>query len=93
MKMAQKTEKSDLQDRISVLWSDILNCPSVQPDTDFFDIGGDSITALNMLFEIEKVLGIEVSPTLLFENPTLRKFADAVAQTGAQAESLEEGLI
>jgi acyl carrier protein len=94
MEKAKNGDVSGLQAEIGAIWSQMLNTPQLSPEADFFDRGGDSLTALNMLFEVQSTLGIELSPTLLFENPTLQKFTTAVEQARiGQRENVQEGLI
>ena len=51
---------------------------SLEPDTDFDQLGIDSALAVSMLTEIEDRFGVDLPPESLFENPTLRAVADAV---------------
>jgi acyl carrier protein len=70
---------------IAAIWARTLNCAAPGPDSDFFESGGDSIVALNMLFEIGEVLGVELSPVILFENPSFGALVAAVSHDLAAA--------
>jgi amino acid adenylation domain-containing protein len=53
------------------IWERILGQPPNSPDADFFDCGGDSLKALKLIAALEHRFGLELSITLVNENPTL----------------------
>ncbi|PPQ73836.1 hypothetical protein CVT24_012261 [Panaeolus cyanescens] len=62
------------------IWSNILpSAPSPIPlDESFFDLGGHSILATRLIFEIRKVFVVEAPLGLIFEEPTLKGLVRAV---------------
>ncbi|THH30195.1 hypothetical protein EUX98_g3976 [Antrodiella citrinella] len=62
------------------LWSQILpNAPSPIPvDESFFDLGGHSILATRLIFEIRKAFVVDAPLGLVFDKPTISALADAV---------------
>jgi oxalate---CoA ligase len=62
------------------LWQRMLKRNSIGLDDDFFEVGGDSLMALQMLLELEKLVGHSVPETILFEQPTIRLLARGVAE-------------
>lgn len=71
---------TELESQIKDLWLDVLpNRPSSISKADsFFDLGGHSILATRMIFELRKKLLIEVALGAIFKNPTLEAFAKEV---------------
>ena len=61
------------------VWEKLLNCDAVGFEDDFFEKGGDSLLATQMLLEVERLTGREVPDTILFDAPTVRQLARAVA--------------
>ena len=59
---------------VAKIWEKDLLAPSIGPDSDFFELGGDSLRMLNMLFHIKGALSVELPPGALFENSSLRAF-------------------
>lgn len=59
---------------VTAIWADLLQRPVIQPEDDFFEQGGDSMLMSVVQFRIQEELGLEVSPTAIFEAPTLREF-------------------
>lgn len=90
-----KGDPVHLEDAVHGIWADILGLDNISPDSDFFDLGGDSILALNMLFRVHGDLGVELPPDTLFENPSLRLFTAAVseAKSGGTSDRMQEGQI
>ena len=41
----------------------------------FFDLGGDSLLAVNLFFEIEQVFGREMPPVMIYQAPTIAALA------------------
>ena len=47
-------------------------------DDDFFEIGGDSLAAAELLAALESKIGEELAPSLLVRAPTVALLADAL---------------
>jgi acyl carrier protein len=61
------------------LWQEALGVDAVDADDDFFDLGGNSIAAIRLIPLIAERLGVEPGVTDIFENPTPRSLAYALA--------------
>lgn len=48
------------------------------PEDDFFELGGDSLAAAQLLLEIEKALGLKLPQTILFELPGIADLGTAI---------------
>ena len=70
----------DLQHQIAAIWCEQLHLASVAADDHFFLLGGNSITATQVVARLRETLGLELNLRLLFEAPTLEGFAASVAQ-------------
>ena len=74
----------DLFERgVARLWRQVLKVDRVRPDDNFFDLGGNSILAAELLAKVRGSLGVlitQVRPLirLLLEDATLHSFAQAV---------------
>lgn len=56
---------------IAALWRDILGVDHVDGGSDFFKLGGDSLTAVRMMTAVQREFGVELTVGLMFDNPTL----------------------
>ncbi|KAJ7135964.1 alpha-aminoadipate reductase Lys1p [Mycena epipterygia] len=68
------------EDTIRQIWTSMLpNAPQPIPsDESFFDLGGHSILATRLIFEIRKVFVIDAPLGLVFDRPTIAGLVDAV---------------
>ncbi|CRM74432.1 non-ribosomal peptide synthetase [Pseudomonas sp. 8 R 14] len=71
--------ESELQSRIAAIWCEQLQVATVAADDHFFLLGGNSITATQVVARLRETLGLELNLRLLFEAPTLSGFAAGVA--------------
>jgi L-aminoadipate-semialdehyde dehydrogenase len=55
-----------------------LNAKTVTPQNDFFDLGGHSILAQQMLLDIRRETGANVSINTLYKHPSLAGFSAQV---------------
>ncbi len=69
---------SPIEKLLSGLWADILAVPEVGVDDDFFDLGGDSLRAVQLAARISEALGTDVSVKLIVAHPTVAGQADAL---------------
>jgi len=60
------------------IWKRLLGIGSVGIHDDFFGMGGDSLSAVTLLHEIEQEFGVSVPPDLLFERPTIQALVQAI---------------
>lgn len=71
---------TEMEAKVRDLWISVLpNRPSsITPDDSFFDLGGHSILATRMIFELRKKLAIDVPLGTIFKHPTISSFATEV---------------
>ncbi len=56
-------------------WREILEFPEAAADDDFFQLGGDSLKAEQLLMEIEARIGVHLPLDVLLDAPTPRRLA------------------
>ncbi|KAF6747181.1 alpha-aminoadipate reductase Lys1p [Ephemerocybe angulata] len=74
------TKASATEEGMRTLWSSILpNVPQPIPlDESFFDLGGHSILATRLIFEIRKQFVVNAPLGLIFDQPTIAGLAKAI---------------
>ncbi len=68
--VAFRSPENEMQKLVCRIWAELLEVSEVGMDDDFFDLGGDSLSAMRMLAQVEQELGANV-PMAFFETPTV----------------------
>jgi acyl carrier protein len=76
------TERSVLE-----IWTQVLQVPAVSVEDNFFECGGHSLVATQIVSRICETFGIDFSLRLFFENPTIRASAALIDQQVASPDS------
>jgi L-aminoadipate-semialdehyde dehydrogenase len=64
------------QKAVHQVWAQVLNIKSsIDLEDNFFDLGGHSILATRLLFQIRQALAVNVSLGLVFNHPTIEKMS------------------
>ena len=76
---AEDDAAGTIEQRLAAIWREILWIEDVRPGDNFFDLGGDSLRAAELVAAIGRRLGIDAPLTLVIERPTLASMAMALA--------------
>ncbi|WP_018680184.1 non-ribosomal peptide synthetase [Actinokineospora enzanensis] len=78
---AGRAPRTDSELLVADVWSEFLPVDGI--DADFFASGGHSLLASRIISRLRRVLGIDLSLLLVFENPTIAALATAVERAVA----------
>ena len=67
---------SDVFSQVATAWARSFGLDEVDSDVEFFAMGGDSLTALQLVTQLQAQLELQVGVADLFEAPTVRQLAD-----------------
>jgi L-aminoadipate-semialdehyde dehydrogenase len=85
------TELSETEKEVASIWGSLIHSideRTLSPDDSFFDIGGHSILAQQMLFKVNrKWPGLNINMSVIFQNPTLKGFAAHIQRRTTNGES------
>ncbi|MCT2581930.1 type I polyketide synthase [Actinophytocola gossypii] len=81
---------TELEATIAGVWSRMLGVERVEVDDDFFDLGGNSLVAVQLIAQLRKAVGVRLPMRSLFEQPTVAGLAARVEQLRAK-ESDDQG--
>ncbi len=70
---------TDLERKIAVIWSDVLNRPAIGRDDSFFELGGNSLRATRLLAMVGDELEVRLTTHELYQNPTVAGLAAAIS--------------
>ena len=77
--------ETDMHRKIVAIWSQVLAIDRIGIDSNFFNIGGHSLLATQVVSRLSDALGREVPLRWIFEKPTVRRLADTLASSEADA--------
>jgi len=66
---------------LTPIWQRLLQRPTIGPEGNFFDLGGDSSLALALFNEIAKISGLELPPVMIYQAPTIAALAAILEQS------------
>lgn len=69
---------TEVERELAGLWASILRVAEVDPDGDFYDLGGDSLAAARILTGVRKRFGVSITLDRLYEVQTVRAMAACV---------------
>ena len=72
------------EEMLARLWAQVLDLERVGLHDDFFELGGNSILAMQLLSRMREAMQVELPLVSLFESPTIAGLAVAVAQHQAE---------
>jgi len=68
-----------LEDTIASIWAEVLGTAEVPRKTDsFFELGGESISMMMVLFRVNEQFGVDLPPATPLERPVLAAFCERV---------------
>ncbi|SDL05768.1 Acyl transferase domain-containing protein [Nonomuraea maritima] len=79
--------EGELEAALAKVWSEILGVPEVGADDDFFDLGGNSLVAVQLIAQARSVAGVRLPMRTLFEAPSVRQMAAKVEQLRAEQQA------
>jgi acyl carrier protein len=74
-----------LTDLLVTVFQETLGVPELDQDGDFYEHGGDSLTAFQITSRLQDALGVEVPVALVFAYPTPADLAAVVDADFVQA--------
>ena len=66
---------STMADVLTPIWESVLQRPSIRAEDNFFDLGGDSLLAVELFTKIAQVCGRELAPVTIYCAPTIVSLA------------------
>lgn len=70
---------SEVVRKLTLIWEELLSHVPITVEQNYFDLGGDSLLAVKLFGQIEKVFNVELPLATLFEAPTIGEMARILA--------------
>jgi len=89
--------RDDIERTIAQWWRELLGSEVLTPQSDFFRMGGQSLTAVRLFAKIRKTYGVQLSPGAIYESPTIEKLAqrlrESISPTGTSPAKSEGSML
>lgn len=73
-------QPSNVQQRILAMWEDLLAYDGIDVEANFFELGGDSMTAIRLLRRLREELQAELKLRDVYDFPSVSQLTDRVQQ-------------
>jgi FkbH-like protein len=81
---ADTPARSPLEDKIAGIWSEVLAIDGIGMDQDFFELGGDSLTAAQVVARVRQAFEVHLPLDVLFEARTIAELAVTIVEALAE---------
>jgi non-ribosomal peptide synthetase component F len=88
MASAYQALHNPIEELVAAAWCDVLGLSQVGMESNFFEIGGHSLVANQLISRLRAVLGVEVPLRAVFEEPTVAGLARQVEQVLRKRERI-----
>jgi acyl-CoA synthetase (AMP-forming)/AMP-acid ligase II/acyl carrier protein len=82
--------RTPIEESLAEIWGKVLNLNRVGIHNNFFDLGGHSLFAVQVVSRLREVFGVDLPLRVIFEAPTVAQMAAIITQNQAQSASDEE---
>ena len=82
--------RGPVEEQICRMLGEVLGVPAVGIHDEFWELGGDSLTAIRLIHRIRHAFGVDLAAARLFDEPTAALLATAVADAHAAAAAREQ---
>jgi amino acid adenylation domain-containing protein len=76
--------RTALEEKIAGVWREVLHLDEVGVNDNFFDLGGHSLHAMQVMGRLRDLLSVELPVSDLFEAPTVAGLANAIEANASQ---------
>ncbi|WP_327640725.1 amino acid adenylation domain-containing protein [Kribbella sp. NBC_00482] len=81
---AGSAPEGEVEEAIHQIWADVLGRDSIPVDADFFDLGGESLLATQVMARMRRTFDIKLPLMTIFDAPTIKTLAETVSRHLAQ---------
>ncbi|HYO56919.1 non-ribosomal peptide synthetase, partial [Archangium sp.] len=86
---ASVAPKTELERALAAIWQEVLHVAKVGTSERFFDLGGNSLSIIEVQSKLSTTLGFDVKLTELFQYPTISSLAQYLTQGKTVTEEAE----
>ncbi|MGG1696739.1 non-ribosomal peptide synthetase [Bacillus zhangzhouensis] len=80
-----KLPVNEVEQKLLVMWREVLERDDISTDDHFFELGGHSLKAMSLLSKVSKEFEVQVPIHLLFETPTIEAISRYIQKQDQEA--------
>jgi enterobactin synthetase component F len=85
---------SRTEQAVAKIWKRVLRVDTIAPDDHFFSIGGDSLSSVQMMLELEELFELQLPVHLAFDAPTLESLSTRIERQQDRADDeMSQGFV
>lgn len=89
-KAAVALPQTPLEQAVASVWQDVLHAGPIGRDISFFDLGGNSLQAAQLLSRLRDQFETKIPLRLLYDSPTIAAIAESIVQDQLQQADIDE---
>ena len=82
--------RNQLEESLAQIWREILELERVGIHDDFFDLGGNSLVAMQIIAKVTNTVEVYLPLHSLFDTPTIAGLAQQIELAGQAGQDLQE---
>ncbi|WGS85504.1 amino acid adenylation domain-containing protein [Methylomonas sp. UP202] len=82
--------ENEIEESLLRIWREVLQVPEIGTEQNFFDLGGHSLTATQIVSRIKQEFDLELPMRVVFEHPSIKRQADWILASQFDALDVEE---
>lgn len=90
-----ESAKTPLQENLISVYAETLHCPptEISINADFFDLGGNSITALHLIDKVNERFKVNITFSTLYEHANVKSLSEHIRMLKGQTNSANDAVI
>ena len=76
--------RNDIDTELVNIFKDLLKLPNVSIDSSFFELGGDSLSAISLSIKIQNIFKCEIFVRDILEHPSIQELSDIISKNQKQ---------
>lgn len=81
---------SEMEKLLSDIWLDFFGLQTIGTKEDFFELGGDSLKAMQLISKIDEAMNVKISLKLFLENRSIQKLAREIENVMKESDAAVE---
>jgi acyl carrier protein len=83
--------RTETETAVAAIWSELLRVDGIGIHDDFFDLGGDSMTAVVLIVRLHTTFAVDLELAILFERPTIAGLSEAIDMLALTRPEFDSG--